>query len=207
VIAGHVFTVNQNAVKCFISVSSKPNVFDPAGGNGSIAFDLSPDCSYSASTSSGSFITLTSGGTGSGPGTVNFTVNSNSDADPRAAFITISAKSANTTFAASVIVTELGTNGVHYGDVNGDNVVDIRDLVLLANIIAGNTTAGDMAAADVNFNHQIDISDLVTLANALAGNVQLPVVTPAPPSPPPLISLQRVQIISPELRPISLIRH
>jgi len=62
------------------------------------------------------------------------------------------------------------------GDVNGDNVVNISDLVLMANILAGNVTptAVQKDAADVSkdASNNITVSDLVTLANFLAGNIK-----------------------------------
>ncbi len=66
------------------------------------------------------------------------------------------------------------------GDVNGDNIVSVNDLVLMANILAGNFTPNraQKAAADVSkdASNNITISDLITLANFLAGNTQtLPV--------------------------------
>jgi len=62
-----------------------------------------------------------------------------------------------------------------YGDLNSDFSVDIIDLVLLANGLAGNLTV-DQQAADVFQDGKFSIADLVTLANYLAGNLdQLPV--------------------------------
>jgi len=69
------------------------------------------------------------------------------------------------------------------GDLNGDGVVTVSDLVVLANVIAGNLTLTPVqkAAADVSQNGsgQLDITDLVTLANFLAGNIKtMPVISP-----------------------------
>jgi len=66
------------------------------------------------------------------------------------------------------------------GDVNGDNVVNVSDLVLMANILAGNfiPTTVRKAAADVQQDGtgKITVGDLITLANFLAGNTKtLPV--------------------------------
>ncbi|HZS47893.1 MAG TPA: hypothetical protein VFC63_22680 [Blastocatellia bacterium] len=68
-----------------------------------------------------------------------------------------------------------------YGDLSGDGQVTIQDLVIEANIIAGNITpaAQQMLAGDVNQadgTGTITITDLVTLANFIAGNIKsLPV--------------------------------
>lgn len=191
-IAGQSFTINQDAIKCFIPPSAKRKPFDAVGGDGTVLFDLSPDCSYSATTTS-AFLTLTSGTIGSGPGTVAFTIDANADADPRAAVITIKAQSLDSTFTSTVVITELGTTDVHYGDITGDNVINVVDLVQLANILAGNTHQGNMQAADVNFDHKINVLDLLTLANALAGNLDLPVVSPNPAPPIPVLASNSFQ--------------
>jgi hypothetical protein len=124
---------------------------------------------------------------------VAFTIDSNADADPRAAAITIQAQSMDSTFTSTVVITELGTNGVHYGDITGDNVVNVVDLVLLANILAGNTNQGNMQAADVNFDHKVNVLDLLVLANALAGNLDLPVVVANPSPPMPVLATNSFQ--------------
>ena len=79
-------------------------------------------------------------------------------------------------------VTELSTGVIftfaisRFGDLNNDDVVDISDLVKMANGLAGNVIV-DHRSADVLFDGQFNISDLVTLANFLAGNVkELPLV-------------------------------
>ncbi|HZS44063.1 MAG TPA: choice-of-anchor Q domain-containing protein, partial [Blastocatellia bacterium] len=68
------------------------------------------------------------------------------------------------------------------GDLSGDGQVTVQDLVILANIIAGNITStptqkvcGDVFQDNTG---QITIQDLVTLANFIAGNIHsLPVVS------------------------------
>jgi len=76
------------------------------------------------------------------------------------------------------------------GDLNGDTHVTVADLVILANIIAGNITPTPVQklSGDVFQDGQISIKDLVTLANFLAGNIStLPVVPgPMPPMSPPI---------------------
>ena len=55
---------------------------------------------------------------------------------------------------------------VRVGDVNGDNKVDISDIVTIINIIAGNTIR--TIAADVNVDGQVGISDIVAIINIIA---------------------------------------
>src|SRR5581483_9658714 len=86
-------------------------------------------------------------------------------------------------------VTELSSGVVftfalgQFGDLDFNDQVDIVDLVILANGLAGNVPV-DHRSADVLLDGQFNVSDLVTLANRLAGNIpELPVV-PTPISPP-----------------------
>ena len=52
------------------------------------------------------------------------------------------------------------------GDVNGDNMVDISDVVAIINQMAG---IADYANADVNGDNMVDISDVVAVINIMAG--------------------------------------
>lgn len=55
------------------------------------------------------------------------------------------------------------------GDVNGDGMVDGRDLVRLAKYIAGSNVTIDAAAADMNGDGNVDGRDVLRLAKQLAG--------------------------------------
>ena len=60
------------------------------------------------------------------------------------------------------------------GDANGDGVVDVTDIVSIANAILGRPSSSfDAAAADVNGDGSIDVTDIVVIANMiLRGNGQ-----------------------------------
>jgi hypothetical protein len=67
------------------------------------------------------------------------------------------------------------------GDINNDGKVNVQDLFIMANFLAGNThfSSTEAAAADVLDDHTgtINVQDLLVIANFLAGNTQtLPVV-------------------------------
>jgi len=66
-----------------------------------------------------------------------------------------------------------------YGDVNSDHIVNVVDLVAMANFLAGNTPLNspsfNRAASDLNLDGVVNVADLVSLANFLAGNTSLPV--------------------------------
>ena len=55
------------------------------------------------------------------------------------------------------------------GDLNSDEVVDIDDVVLLAQHVAGWTVEFNMDVANVNGQDGIDIDDVVLLAQHVAG--------------------------------------
>ena len=72
------------------------------------------------------------------------------------------------------------TNRIVFGDITGEGSVNVTDLLVMANELAGNThfTAGQKLVADVSDDgtHRVNASDLLTLANFLAGNIHtLPV--------------------------------
>jgi hypothetical protein len=72
-----------------------------------------------------------------------------------------------------------------YGDLNDDQVINVVDLILMANALAGNT-AVDKTAADLNQDNKVNINDLINLANYLAGNTgHLPLGNGVPPSSNP----------------------
>lgn len=63
-----------------------------------------------------------------------------------------------------------------YGDLNKDQIINVGDLIVMANMLAGNV-AVDKQSADVLQDGVFNIRDLLTLANYLAGNTTtLPVV-------------------------------
>jgi hypothetical protein len=57
------------------------------------------------------------------------------------------------------------TLSVSLGDVNGDGMLNILDIVIIANIILG--SAENVPEADVNQDGQLNILDIVTLANMI----------------------------------------
>ena len=65
-----------------------------------------------------------------------------------------------------------------FGDVNGDHIVNVGDLLAMANFLAGNTSFDSPTfsrlACDLNLDGKINVQDLLTLANFLAGNNGLP---------------------------------
>ena len=90
-----------------------------------------------------------------------FTVTLDNTSSPKVSELT------GTVFAATTAI---------MGDINGDNVVNVTDLLLMANILAGNFTPTQIQkdAADVlkDASNSINVTDLLTLANFLAGNTR-----------------------------------
>jgi hypothetical protein len=69
-----------------------------------------------------------------------------------------------------------------YGDVSQDGVVNVSDLMMLANALAGNIelSPAQFAAADVYYDGVLSAADLYVLANYLAGNEEhLPMIPSA----------------------------
>lgn len=59
-------------------------------------------------------------------------------------------------------------NGI-LGDVNGDNVVDMVDVVALINIYLGKTTLYELSVCDINKDGQVDMVDVVAAINIYLG--------------------------------------
>ncbi len=56
------------------------------------------------------------------------------------------------------------------GDVNGDSIVNVMDVVLLRNILTDHSPASD--GADVNRDGNVNVADLVVLLNILTNHVE-----------------------------------
>lgn len=56
------------------------------------------------------------------------------------------------------------------GDVNGDGVVDVGDIMAVINFMAGQTSGIDKAKADVNSDTQVDVGDIMAIINIMAGS-------------------------------------
>ena len=57
-------------------------------------------------------------------------------------------------------------SGLEPGDINGDNTINVLDVVLLVNIIL-NSDLGDTSNADLNGDNTINILDVVSLINLI----------------------------------------
>ena len=62
---------------------------------------------------------------------------------------------------------------VTYGDVNGDNTIDVSDALLVCQIYLGNVAPTDAqnAAADVNGDGAVDVSDALMICQFYLGNI------------------------------------
>lgn len=62
---------------------------------------------------------------------------------------------------------------VTYGDVNGDNTIDVSDTLLICQIYLGNVAPTDAqnAAADVNGDGAVDVSDALMICQFYLGNI------------------------------------
>jgi len=153
---------------CAAVLSPATKSFGVSGGAGSVTISIANGCSVTPTTSA-SWITLGS----LANGILSYTVSSNNTGGVRSGTITVGGKTFN-------VVQGTSAQATLYGDINHDGKVDISDLLLLANFLAGNTQI-DTTAADVMLDGKVDTLDLITLANFIAGNTpglpQLPVVS------------------------------
>ena len=149
---------------CAAVISPGGKSFNTNGGSDSVTISISAGCPMATSTSS-NWITVGSVTNSK----LNYSVAANNSSAARSGTITIDSK----TF---MVVQTKDAQTVLYGDINHDGKVDIQDLILLANHLAGNAQI-DPSTADVAMDGKIDIVDLVTLANFLAGNTPvLPII-------------------------------
>ena len=59
---------------------------------------------------------------------------------------------------------------VSQGDVNGDTLVDVSDVVAIANYVMGDASGNFVVEnADLNSNGEVDVADVVALANIVMG--------------------------------------
>lgn len=71
-------------------------------------------------------------------------------------------------YETSYLKTTLRVASYIPGDINGDQEVDVRDYIGVANHISGQTPAGFIEkAADVNTDNVIDVSDYIGIANII----------------------------------------
>ncbi len=60
-------------------------------------------------------------------------------------------------------------NGLNNGDINGDDSVDILDVVMLVSYILSGDTS-ELDGADINNDGNINVLDIVALVNIILGN-------------------------------------
>lgn len=78
------------------------------------------------------------------------------------------------TMKHTVNVSSTGYGGM-LGDINGDTVIDVKDVLLLRQIAVGNITptAAQKAAGDIVVDGDIDVKDVLLLRQAAVGNIKL----------------------------------
>ena len=78
------------------------------------------------------------------------------------------------TMRHTVNVSSKGYGGIK-GDINGDTVIDVKDVLLLRQIAVGNITptAAQKAAGDIVVDGDIDVKDVLLLRQAAVGNIKL----------------------------------
>ena len=64
-------------------------------------------------------------------------------------------------------------NEVRTGDANGDNSIDLKDVMMMRRALAGWDVTVDEAAADINKDGSFDLKDVVLLRRYLAGGFNI----------------------------------
>ena len=63
----------------------------------------------------------------------------------------------------------------NYGDVNSDGVINVTDVILLVNFVAGNSISGfNVEMADLNGDGDYTVTDVLILVNIVVSNGQSP---------------------------------
>ena len=66
---------------------------------------------------------------------------------------------------------KITVNRITMGDTNGDNIVNVTDIVEVVNCIMGNPSAGFVfAAADLNGDGEVNVTDIVMMVNIIMGS-------------------------------------
>ena len=99
------------------------------------------------------------------------------NADGTAMAVTLESSSTNNFRPVALFTFEYAKAGtkpdVTYGDVNGDNTIDVSDALLICQIYLGNVAPTDTqnAAADVNGDGAVDVSDALMICQYYLGNI------------------------------------
>jgi len=96
-VAGQTFTVNEGPVACTYSLSSNGVSLTANGGTGSVNVIAPVGCSWTSSTDSATWLTITNGFSGSGNGTVSYSAVANGGVSSRSGNLTVGGQ----TFAVS----------------------------------------------------------------------------------------------------------
>ena len=85
--------------------------------------------------------------------------------------LTLTATGYNTTTVIDTIIIGTACPGYLIGDLNGDSVINVQDVVLLVNIILGNIDPNECQEefGDVSLDGIINVLDVVTIVNAILG--------------------------------------
>jgi hypothetical protein len=121
---------------------------------GSITIFAPAGCTWTATSNAG-WINITSGGSGSGNGILSYSVATNTSSFARSGSLTIADQ--------SFTITQAKTGY----DINGDGVVNVLDLQILANVILG--VSGCPGSCDINIDGSVNVLDLQLLINAILG--------------------------------------
>ena len=80
-------------------------------------------------------------------------------------------------YRSALAALEDAVNGLVYenlpGDLNDDHVVNVLDMMTMAQIVVGKVQAPEGIVIDFNGDHSIDLLDVMTLAQVVNGSITL----------------------------------
>ena len=66
--------------------------------------------------------------------------------------------------SASEYLTNLDCSNLNFGDINGDTVINIQDIILMVNLVLGGEYN---VLADINTDGTVDVLDVVQIINII----------------------------------------
>jgi hypothetical protein len=127
-IAGHTFTITQQAVVCSYSISPTSQTFTSESGAGSVNVNASPGCAWTVSTNRGSWdwIGISSGTSGTGNGRVSYIVLANNTGSSRTGTLSIAGQTFTITQQAGGACTySISPFGIIFGKAGGSDSVNV----------------------------------------------------------------------------------
>jgi hypothetical protein len=124
-IAGQSFIVTQEGTGCAVTLSANGATVDAPATTGQFSFTAGSSCSWTATVSTGEWVTITSNPSGSGNGGVTYSVAANPTTSPRMATISVAGQTYYLYQRALVCTYALSTYNLRLGAAGGSGAVAV----------------------------------------------------------------------------------